>query len=170
MATFGYRALHAVVALAIMGSPSLVRAAEAQAPADPQPAAVADDAPSVKLPVKEQNGISYVSGGVGDEEQDALEHAKGFNLELTMASTSGKYVGVTDLRIDDAQGKKVLEVQTDGPLFLAKLPSGEYVVHATAQGASTTRKVSVPGSGRERVTLSWSAGTSHEPPDGADPQ
>lgn len=168
MATFAYRALHAVVVLAMMGSASLVRAADAQAPADPQPAAVAGDAPSVKLPVKEQNGISYVSGGVGDEEQDALEHAKGFNLELTMASPSGKYLGMTDLTIDDAHGKKVLKVQTDGPMFLAKLPPGEYVVHATAQGSSTTRKVSVPSSGREQVTLSWSAGTSREPPDGAD--
>jgi len=156
------QALCAAAVLTMLGSSSLARAGDAKAAAETGSAAVAGDAPSGKLAVKQQNGISYVSGGVGDEEQDALEQAKGFNLELTMASTSGKYEGATDIKIENAQGKPVLAVQTDGPIFLAQLPSGEYVIHATAQGTTTTRKVAVPSSGRARETLTWPAAASGE--------
>jgi hypothetical protein len=107
--------------------------------------------------IRQQNGISFVSGGVGHDEAEALNHSHGFNLKLTMAARSGEFVVPSVLQIEDQHGATVLETRPDGPVFLAKLPPGEYVIHASAEGQSQTRKVSVPASGQQAVEFTWRA-------------
>jgi hypothetical protein len=108
--------------------------------------------------VKQENGISYISGGAGSDEADALNSMSGqFNLKLTMTVPSGQYTTPRKLRLEDAHGKPMLEIEPSGPIFLAKMPAGEYVVQATAEGQTLTRKVTVPPSGLEAVALTWPA-------------
>lgn len=108
--------------------------------------------------VKQENGISYVSGGAGSDEADALNRMSSqFNLKLTMSIPSGQFTSPTALRIEDAGGTTVLEVRPNGPLFLAKMPAGQYVVQATAEGRTMTRKVTVPPAGLEAVAMTWPA-------------
>jgi hypothetical protein len=111
------------------------------------------------LEIREQNDISFVSGGVGDEQQDVLDAAVGrFNLKVTLAGTDGKYLGGSTIRIEDQSGNTMLDTQATGPLFLAKLPQGHYTVHARAAGKSAiTRKVNVPGTGQADLVLSWTS-------------
>src|SRR5262245_40049917 len=91
--------------------------------------------------VKQENGISYISGGTGSDEADALNRMSGqFNLKLTMAIPSGQFTTPRTLRIEDAHGQRVLEIHPSGPIFLAKMPGGEYVIQATAEGQTLTRK------------------------------
>jgi hypothetical protein len=116
------------------------------------------------LMIQEQNGISYVSGGIGDDQQNALARASNqFNLKLTMSMRDGKYVGGGDVRIADASGKSVLETRANGPLFLAKLPPGKYKVHVNTEGQAFTRDVTVSSSGQQQVSLTVPASSESEP-------
>ena len=95
--------------------------------------------------------VAYVSGGVGDEERVALEDMErhhDYNLKLVFAIRAGNFLNGANVRISDARGGEVLNVQTTGPLFYAHLAPGSYTVQATpldpTQGTSTiTRKVSI---------------------------
>jgi hypothetical protein len=96
----------------------LATAALAAEPGEP----IAGD---VDLTVKQQQGVPYVSGGVGDEEQDAMRGARGrFNLRVNLATTDGKSLGGGSIRIEDQQGRTVLDTPTNGPVLLANLPPG----------------------------------------------
>src|SRR5439155_26546958 len=68
--------------------------------------------------LRTRDGISYVSGGVSDEERRALEAmSERFNLKLTMALASGHFVGDAQVRLLNAQGQTVLDIVADGPLL-----------------------------------------------------
>ena len=139
--------------LALIGAPAGARAVTADG--EPAPVGAIDDT-GRHIAVQEQNGIQFISGGVGTEERDALQAMKGrFNLELTMATPSGKYIGSTMLRIVNPEGKAVLETRTDGPIFMAKLPPGQYTIQAEAGGQKMTRTASVGSGGTQQVTMTW---------------
>jgi hypothetical protein len=136
------------------------------------PAPMAGTDPHGSLQVKEQNGISFVSGGAGDEEQGAIEQMSSrFNLKLTAATPSGKYTAPSSIQIMDQQGKPLVETTPSGPLFLAKLPPGAYTLHVTTGGETKKRAIMVPQSGQEQLVLTWgsledepsSAGDAPEP-------
>jgi hypothetical protein len=149
MKTSRRRGLCGAAALAM-----LIGAAGIASAADPQPGTV--EAGDVDLTVKQNNGVPFVTGGVGDEEQDALRamDAK-FNLRIHLATTDGKSLGAGSVRIEDQQGRTVVDAPTNGPIFLAKLPAGPNRVHAVAGGRSASRSATVPSVGQEEVTLTW---------------
>jgi hypothetical protein len=108
--------------------------------------------------IKRAGDVPYVSGGVSSDEADALNRMSSqFNLKLTMTIPSGQFTAPTALRIEDAAGMTVLELRPSGPLFLAKMPAGQYVIQATAEGRTLTRKVTVPSAGLEAVAMTWPA-------------
>lgn len=107
------------------------------------------------LIVHEDDGVSWVSGGIGSGQQQALERASGgFNLKVTMATRDGKFIGKAKVRIVDHQGRTVIEAPSDGPLFFAKIPTGTYEVEATSEGGSVSEKVTV-GQGQKQIVLTW---------------
>lgn len=115
------------------------------------------------LGVREEGGIAYISGGIGDEQQNALARISDqFNLKLTLAMSDGKYMGGGDVRIDNQNGITVLETHSNGPLFFAKLPPGAYKVHVSARDKSFSRDVTITASGQQQLVLTWPA-TSDEP-------
>jgi hypothetical protein len=142
-----------VTGVALAGQADL----EGAAPAGmPKQVGVIDDTGGMPQ-VKQQNGISYISGGAGSDEADALNRMSDqFNLKLTMSVPSGQFTSPTSLIIEDASGKTVLDVKPSGPILLAKMPSGDYVINATAEGQKRMKKVHVPASGLESVALTWS--------------
>jgi hypothetical protein len=103
--------------------------------------------------VKKSGEISYVSGGVGDEEQKRLaEMARDFNLKVTFAGSSGAYGGGSRVEIRDKSGKTVLDAESRGPLFYAQLPPGTHTVTATGAGAGGQKKtVQIAEHGRADV-------------------
>lgn len=91
--------------------------------------------------IGQQGDVSYVSGGVGDEEQKRLEEmARDFNLEVTFAGRSGAYGGGSRVEIRDQAGKTLIDAESRGPLFYAKLPPGSYTVSASGAGAGGQKK------------------------------
>ena len=101
--------------------------------------------PAVLTQEKTQNGIRYITGGVGDEELAELKaQEKEYNTRLLLSSTKGEYLSDVSLRFSDAQGAEILEVNRAGPYFYAVLPPGVYTVEATtAMGVSKSTKIKV---------------------------
>jgi hypothetical protein len=108
------------------------------------------------LQVKTQNGVAYVSGGVSHDEEAAIKSmGKRFNLKLTLADRTGGYMGGAHVRIDNVKGSPVLETQSDGPLFFAKLEPGTYKIHVTADSQDFTKMAYVKSTGQEQLTFIW---------------
>jgi hypothetical protein len=105
----------------------------------------------------QQNGIAYVNGGVGQEEQSAMRAQRAaYNLQLTFATNqSGAFRSDVQLDIADAKGANLLSVANTGPMFFAKLPPGTYRISAAAEGKTFKRTVKLGSSGAKEMTLHW---------------
>lgn len=124
----------------------------------------ADESLGNGLVVRQSGAVTYVSGGIGSAQQEALARASGrFNLKLTMATKDGKYIGRADVRIVDGEGHALLATASDGPLFFAKVPPGTYRVEATAAGKSLHQEVTVPAQGQKQVVLTWPDAADDDP-------
>jgi hypothetical protein len=116
---------------------------------------------------KQQNGITYVNGGVGEEEQAAMKAQRAdYNLLLTFATKqSGAYRSDVQLDIMDARGASLVTAANTGPMFFAKLPPGTYRVSAAAEGKTFKRTVKV-GNAPKEIVLHWE----NDNPDDPGPQ
>jgi hypothetical protein len=124
-------------------------------------------APSTIAP-HQQNGITYVNGGVGQEEQSAMRAQRSdYNLQLTFANNqTGAFRSDVQLDIADAKGNNLLSVANTGPMFFAKLPPGTYRISAAAEGKTFKRTVKVGERGAREMTLHWQ----NDSPDDPGPQ
>src|SRR5437016_948255 len=100
---------------------------------------LADDLPEIQ----KQGNITYVTGGIGDEEREALHSMRhNYNLSVLSADKYGAYPGDTHIVISDKQGTEL--VNTDaGPLFYARMPAGRYIVEESSGGQSKKRAVTI---------------------------
>ncbi|MGE3622832.1 MAG: hypothetical protein AB7H77_03010 [Bdellovibrionales bacterium] len=106
--------------------------------------------------IEGQNGISYVSGGIGEQETDALEsQASNYNLRLISSDKDGAYVPDTDLVIKSREGGELISVKDAGPLFYAKLPPGQYVVEAAQGSARKERNITIRKNSPATMHLVW---------------
>jgi hypothetical protein len=140
---------------------ALAGAALALAVCFTQPAFAASPTP------QQQNGVAYLNGGVGQDEQNAMKAFKAdYNLQLTFATKqSGAFRSDVQLDIADAKGASVLSVANTGPLFYVKLPAGTYRISAAAEGKTFKRTVKLGTAPRE-LTLHWE----NDSPDDPGPQ
>lgn len=125
----------------------------------------AADTSRIAITPRTENGVTYLCGGVGDEESAYMKQtaARDYDLMMTFAERTGSYVANVDVSIKDARGRTVLETTCDAPIMLVDLPSGgNYRIHADAGGRAIDRSAAVKG-GRghaRQVTFVWPAGTS----------
>lgn len=122
------------------------------------PAASLDpvDSSGVQIQRQEQNGIAYLSGGVGEDESKAIQQSVGYNLHMTFAvGTQNEYIPDVTVTIEKAQGQTVLTLNDAGPLVYVQLPAGKYTVVATRNG-ETRRDVAEVGNGAARnLVFHW---------------
>lgn len=91
-----------------------------------------------------QNGIAYITGGVGSDEVDALHGvASQYSLRLTFVTQRGRYLSDVDVEIAGPSGASVFKTRTLGPFLYVSLPPGRYQVSAYAGGTKQTRVVTV---------------------------
>jgi len=104
----------------------------------------------------QQNGVTYVNGGVGLEEQAAMKAQRAdYNLLLTFATQqSGAYRSDIQLDIMDAKGTDLLSVANVGPMFFVKLTPGTYRISAAAEGKTFKRTIKV-GNAPKEIVLHW---------------
>ena len=111
-----------------------------------------EDPPLVQM----QNGVSYVSGGVGSDETNAIK-AMGdrFNLHVSMTTTGGAYMDGGSVTIVDAQGHAVLSTEAAGPLFYAQLKPGSYTIKVSGNGKQMQQMVKISASGSQMLNFTW---------------
>ena len=117
--------------------------------------------PSALPPEQTQGGVSYVSGGIGQEEAQAFEAAAAqypLALEFAIKHTPrAEYTADVHVVVTDAQGTRVLDTNSEGPFLLAKLPAGRYTVTAERHQQTLTRTVHVATHKPTHVMFLWAA-------------
>jgi hypothetical protein len=107
--------------------------------------------------VQQQGDVSYVSGGVGQDESRALRQAQSqWPLTLRFTGPSGQFLADVNVRIVDAHNGEVLNTTSRGPFMLVRLSPGRYTVHAKYNDREQTRTVSVPARGNVKSAFTWS--------------
>ena len=105
--------------------------------------------------------VSYVSGGIGSDEAQAMRDASAdYPLTLELAAAAGgprdEYISDAYVRIRDSQGAPVLETRTDGPFLLVRLPAGSYDLDVNWNGVHK-HKTDEVGERRQYVMLEFPA-------------
>src|SRR5579871_254816 len=120
------------------------------------PAALPAVAQSLLQP-QNQGDVTFVSGGVGDDSQQAMLAAKpDYNLHLLFAqAVSGGYFANLPVRIADASGTVVVSATSMGPFFYAKLKPGTYTVTAAHHGVPMTKTATISESGAVDLNFYW---------------
>lgn len=154
-------ARRAALALALAGSIGTVaaehEAAGSTSPPQQKPG-VYEDTKVDPPQVREEQGVSYVTGGVGIDAREQIRPiGQDMSLQLVFAEKrSGALMSNVAVRIADAQGKDVLKLEKADPLVFAELPPGTYDVSVTASGETLERKITVPSRGQRTETFHWS--------------
>jgi hypothetical protein len=114
------------------------------------------DSSGVQVQRQEQNGIAYLSGGVGEDESKAIQQATGYNLHMTFSTGPvSQYIPDVDVIIQKVEGQPVLTLSEAGPLVYVQLPPGKYTVVATHRG-EVRRDMADVGSGAARnLVFHW---------------
>ena len=106
-----------------------------------------------------QGNVSYVSGGVGDDEAAAMKSAAaGYPLEMQFvqkATPRDEFLSDVKVRIIDRSKNVVLDTVTTGPFLLAKLPSGTYQVEADHGGVMKRQTVDIRSGKHQRAVFVW---------------
>jgi hypothetical protein len=117
--------------------------------------------PKALPPEQTQGGVTYVSGGIGQEESQAFEAAAAqYPLALEFAikhAPRAEYTANVHVVVTDTQGTRVLDTHSDGPFLLAKLPAGRYTVTAERHQQTLTRTVHVANHKPTHVMFLWAA-------------
>lgn len=108
--------------------------------ATPAIAATLENANNAVPAAQTGNGITYITGGIGDEERVAMENSKDqYNLHITNVNNEGAFTDNMNIAIYDIKATKLAEFNA-GPMIYAKLPAGKYVVAATNENGEIRRK------------------------------
>jgi hypothetical protein len=103
-----------------------------------------------------EGDVTYITGGIGADETQALEASAGsYDLQISNAEKNGDFTAGTDLVIWAKNGREVLQARNTGPLLYAQLPPGDYVIDATYKGVERVRDAKVGGKGATGIHLIW---------------
>ena len=105
-------------------------------------------------------GISYITGGVGEDETVAiLAEAKQWPLLLEMSQIEngrGVWIFGATIKIMSAAKKQIVfDAQADGPYMLVNLTPGDYVIEATYEGVMQKRVLSIKADSSQKISLFW---------------
>ena len=110
-------------------------------------------------PTQHSNEISYISGGVGEEETAAiLAEAKQWPLLLELSQIEngrGVWIFGAKIKISHAKKQVIFDAQADGPYMLINLSPGDYVIQASYQGVEQSRALSVKAGSPQKINLFW---------------
>lgn len=108
-----------------------------------------------------QGQMGYVNGGFGEEQADLLrDMSSQFPVRLTFSRHNGthntdEFVADVNLRVTDSAGQTVLNLASQGPIFLLRLPAGSYAVEAERNGEVKTRRFDIVAGRHQEIAFSW---------------
>jgi hypothetical protein len=114
------------------------------------------DSAGVQVQQQQQNGINYLSGGIGEDESKAIQQTPGYNLHMTFAiGVDNKYIPDVDVVISKAPGQTVLNLNQAGPLVYVQLPPGKYTVTATRDGVTRHDTADIGNGAARNLVFHW---------------
>ncbi len=109
--------------------------------------------------VQTQGGVSFITGGIGLDESNAMKQAESKYPLSMLFVEHGKprdeYVAAVAVTVKDKQGNTQLETTTDGPYLLADLPAGQYTVSAVYDGKTENRNATVVAGKPRKLVFAW---------------
>lgn len=110
-------------------------------------------------PTQMQGSVSYVTGGIGNEEATVFRQAAaGYPLEVLFAEQTGSRAAfLSDVKIDisDRSGQLLLDTTSEGPFLLANLPAGMYKIVAEHEGARKSQTLAIRPGRHLRAVFVW---------------
>ncbi len=104
-------------------------------------------------------GISYISGGVGEEESQAiLAEAKRWPLLVELSQLEngrGVWIFGAMIKILNSQNQVIFDAQADGPYILINLAVGQYQIEASYLGVTQKRSVNAQASAPQKLAIFW---------------
>ena len=104
-------------------------------------------------------GISYITGGVGEGETVAiLAEAKQWPLLLEMSQIEngrGVWIFGATIKILNLSKQTIFNAQADGPYMLVNLVPGDYAIEATYEGVMQKKTLSVKADSSQKISLFW---------------
>jgi hypothetical protein len=117
-------------------------------------------------PPKVQGGVSYITGGIGEDEAAAFRYAaRTYPLEMLFVQKARpKDVFLADVRVSlrDRSGNSLLETTADGPFLLASLPAGRYGIEAEINGERKHHTVEIRPGKHQRAVFVWASRDEYE--------
>ena len=106
--------------------------------------------------IQHQGDVSYVSGGVGQDESKALERERShWPLSMQFTGPGSDFLADVHVRIVDVHNNEVLHADSLGPFMLVKLRPGRYTVHATYKNRDQTKTVNIASKGSMQAAFYW---------------
>lgn len=104
-----------------------------------------------------QGEVIFVSGGVGADEQNAMQAIRAdYNLNLLFSiKSTGEYVSDVKVRVADSSGKLLLESVSDGPMLFARLKPGSYTITVDRDGQVSHKTATIRGAQRTSLSFTW---------------
>ena len=110
-------------------------------------------------PTQHANGISYITGGVGEEESSAIvAESKQWPLFLELSQLEngrGVWIFGANIKIVNTKQQAVFEAQADGPYMLINLDAGDYLIEASYQGVVQKRAISLKANTPQKISIFW---------------
>lgn len=104
-------------------------------------------------------GISYISGGVGEGESEAiLTESKQWPLLLELSQLEngrGVWIFGAKIKVLNTKNHVIFDAQADGPYMLINLTAGQYQIEASYQGSIQKKSVLIQGSGPQKLAIFW---------------
>jgi hypothetical protein len=104
-------------------------------------------------------GISYITGGVGEGEAVAiLAEAKQWPLLLELSQIEdgrGVWIFGAKIKVTNAKKQAIFDAQADGPYMLINLDAGEYSIEASYQDVYQKRSISIKSGSPQKISLFW---------------
>jgi hypothetical protein len=107
------------------------------------------------MPIQ-QGEVTYISGGIGDDEIAAMKASAGaYDLLVSNAEKDGSYTAGIDVVLRDGRGQVVLSAKNTGPLLYVKLAPGDYTLDANYHGVERVRDVAITPHRPAEIHLIW---------------
>ena len=119
--------------------------------------------PTVLPAVQQAGGLRYITGGIGEDSAAALRALRGeYPVAITFGLRDGgrnQFTAGVTVAIDDAAGRHLLSVITEGPYLYVDLPPGDYLLKAAAPslGPAQQRRFQLRPGRHIDLLLLWEA-------------
>ena len=109
--------------------------------------------------VQTKRDIPYISGGIGEDKAEAMKtESISWPLSIKFSEhlvNQDLWVAQVYLRILDSKGKTLFDTTVDGPIFLGKVPPGNYELLATYQEVTKRRVIEIKQGQHIKESFNW---------------